>query len=148
MSIPPFTSCMAKQEALSALFKGCKTPDERYLRIIEMGRSLPPYPAEYQTPSHLVKGCQSTLYLHAKLLDGKVFFQAYSEALISAGLAAILLAIYNGEPPEAILQCPPQILEDLQISSSLSPSRSNGLASLLLKMKQEALKFLVSNQST
>jgi cysteine desulfuration protein SufE len=139
----PFSSCQAKQELVKLLFAGCSTAAQHYEKIIELGRQLPPYPPELKTPERLVKGCQSAMYLHCEMIDGKIFFQTYSEALISAGLAALLLRVYHGEPPEAILGCPPQFLEELGIYGALSPGRANGLASLFQRMKLEALNFLM-----
>lgn len=142
-----FDSCLEKQQNAKLLFSGCDTPQQKYEKIIELGRQLPVYPFEYKTPDRLVKGCQSAMYLHAQLVDGKIQFQAFSEALISSGLAALLLIVYNDESPEAVLTCPPDFLEELGIHGSLSPGRSNGLASLFQRMKQEALNFLMlSNQ--
>ncbi|MES2272829.1 MAG: SufE family protein [Chlamydiota bacterium] len=120
------------------------TPEGRYNAIMEMGRRLPPMAQDQKIPENIVAGCQSILYLNAKLRGGQVFFEASSDALISAGLAAVLIAAYSGETPEAILKCPPTFLTDLGIIGSLSPSRSNGLAQIHLRMKREALKFLVS----
>lgn len=142
-----FDSCLSKQQSIVTLFTGCTTPQMKYEKIITLGRSLPSYPSKLKTVDRLVKGCQSEMYLDAQLVEGKMHFQCYSEALISAGLAALLIAAYQGEPPEAILSCPPSFLEELNIHTSLSPSRSNGLASLFLRMKQHALNFLVSNSS-
>lgn len=142
-----FNSCLVKQQRVKQLFEECATPEKKYEKLIELGRNLPRYPNELKTPDLLVKGCQSEMYLHAELLEGKVHFQAYSEALISAGIAALLLAVYSDEPPHAILTCAPRYLEELGIMNSLSPGRSNGLASLFQRMKQEALKFLVHSNS-
>jgi cysteine desulfuration protein SufE len=139
-----FESCLEKQDKIVELFSSCPTPQLKYEKIIELGRNLTPYPIEFKTAEHLVKGCQSQMYLHASLVDGKMHFQVYSEALISAGLAALLLAVYQNEPPESLLSCPPRFLEELGIHESLSPGRSNGLSSLFLRMKQESLKFLVA----
>jgi cysteine desulfuration protein SufE len=143
-----FESCLTKQLRVKELFSICTTAQMKYEKIIELGRKLPPYPKELMTECRLVSGCQSQMYLYTSFFEGKVLFQAYSEALISAGLAALLLAVYNDEPPEAILSCPPQFLEDLGIHGSLSPSRSNGLASLFLRMKMEAIKFLNLQQDS
>lgn len=98
-------------------------------------------------PENLVKGCQSTMYLHAELVGNVIHFTADSDALISAGLAAILIQVYSGETPETVLTCPPEYLETLGISASLTPSRANGLYSIHLKMKQEALKLLMKKTS-
>jgi cysteine desulfuration protein SufE len=117
--------------------------EERYRTLMDMGRNLPPYPDAYKTPDHIVRGCQSTLYLRATALDGKIFFEAHSDALISAGLAALLIAAYSGESAESILKNPPDFMTELGIQASLSPNRSNGLANIHLRMKQEALKSLI-----
>lgn len=138
-----FDSCLDKQKSITALFKPCKTSEEKYQKIIELGKDLAPYPPIYKKPEYLVKGCQSIMYLHASLQEAKMHFAVYSEALISAGLAALLLSAYQEEPPEVILQCPPLFLEQINLHTALSPSRSNGLFSLLLHMKQKTLNFLI-----
>ena len=73
-------------------------------------------------------------------------FEAEADALISAGLAALLIRAYNGETPEVVLKCPPSFIEELGINASLTPSRSNGLYSLHLQMKQEALRLLMEKE--
>ncbi len=138
-----YPSCEKKQQKLLDLFSSCSTPDARYQKIIELGRALPPYPPELMTPERIVSGCQSIVYLASTLHEGRVQFQVRSEALISAGLAALLLAVYNDETPEIILKCPPAFLDKLGIPASLTPGRSNGLSSMYLRMKQEALKYLL-----
>lgn len=140
-------SCQAKQQHVKLLFERCVTPEQKYEKIIELGRTLAPYPFAFKTSDYLVKGCQSVMYLHSQLINGKVHFQAYSEALISAGLVALLLLVYTDEPPEAILACSPRFLEELDIYHHLSPGRSNGLASLLQRMKKEALNFLIHSKN-
>jgi cysteine desulfuration protein SufE len=140
-----FGSCLTKQRHVIELFSLCSNSQMKYEKIIDLGRRLPPYPVDLKTVDRLVKGCQSQMYLSAVLNNGKIHFSAYSEALISLGLAALLLAVYNDEPPEAVLNCPPSFLEELGIHDSLSPGRSNGLASLFLRMKKEALNFLVAH---
>jgi cysteine desulfuration protein SufE len=137
-------SCLAKQRQAIALFEGCDSTEKKYEKMIELGRQLEPYPAELKTHDHLVKGCQSSMYLHAQIENRKIQFKVHSEALISAGLAALLLTVYHDEPPQALLLCPPRYLEELGISTILSPGRSNGLASLYQRMKKEALDFLVA----
>jgi cysteine desulfuration protein SufE len=140
----PFISCLAKQSALAARFAPLADAQKRYELLIEMGRALnQKAKREIALPQHLVHGCQSEVYVRANLMDGKVFFDTFCEALISSGLLALLLAIFEGESPETILTCPPSCLENLGIQASLSPGRSNGLASIYLKMKQEALQLLV-----
>lgn len=144
-----FSSCLQKQQDLKIQFTGCITADLRYKKIIELGSKLPLLESKHKTPENLVYGCQSELYLYTSYdSKGLLHFVADSEALISKGLAALLLYVYSEESPETILKCPPQILSELGIPQSLSPSRSNGLSSLYLRMKQEALKHLTPNGST
>ncbi len=138
-----FQTCLTKQEEVKKLFQSCKTPEEKHYKLIEMGRALPIFPEEHKTAENLVFGCQSRVFLQTTFADGKVFFKATSDALISAGLVALLLAVYSDEKPETIIGCPPRFLDDLGIQSALTPGRSHGLMSIHLRMKQEALKSLV-----
>lgn len=142
-----FESCLKKQEKLIHFFSEFSSTEEKYRQLIEWGRLLPPMPLEFKTDENIVQGCQSIVYLHSSFKEGKVFFQASSEALISSGLANLLLSVYNEEPPEVVLKCPPSFLDTLGIHTSLTPGRSNGLFSMHLRMKQDALKILVNNQN-
>lgn len=139
-----FDSCLKKQEAVRLLFADCPNDEAKYERIIALGRKLPKLNPAFKIPPNLVKGCQSQMYLHTAEGNGHVIFEAESDALISAGLAALLIMVYSDETAETILKCPPAFLEDIGISSSLTPSRANGLYSMHLRMKQEALKLLVN----
>lgn len=141
-----YSSCLEKQNQVRALFGACLSEEDKYQKIIELGRQQPPLEAAYKTSDNIVKGCQSIMYLRSYMKDNIVLFEAESEALISSGLAAILIKVYSGETPESILKCPPSYLEDLGIQASLTPSRANGLYSIHLRMKQDALKWLLSNQ--
>ena len=140
-----YFSCLERQEALKKTFQDCASEQARYEKIIQLGRNLPPFPSEQMTEENRVKGCQSNLFLYSEWKDGRIYFKACSDALISAGLAAILLHVYNGETAEAILKCPPKFLEDLGIQASLSPNRANGLYSIHLKMQQDALKLFAAH---
>jgi cysteine desulfuration protein SufE len=121
-----------------------KEPEDRYAYLIELGRKAPPYPKELQTPEHIVPGCQSVLFLHTTTQGDKFFFKAHSEALISAGLAALLIAVYNDSTAQTILLNPPLFLQEIGLLASLSPNRSNGLASIYTRMKQEAMKSVLA----
>lgn len=138
-----FKTCLQKQEQMKALFSECQNEEAKYEKIIELGKKLHKLHPSLRVKENLVEGCQSQMYLHTDISDNKIFFEADSDAMISAGLAYLLISVYSGETPEAVLKCPPTFLEELEISSSLSPSRANGLYSLHLRMKQEALKALV-----
>jgi cysteine desulfuration protein SufE len=120
------------------------TLEERHNLLIDWGRKLPLFPDSLKTAPNLVSGCQSTLYIASEFKDGKVFFQATADALISAGLAALLIKAYSGLTPETILKSPPTFLTDLNLS--LSPNRSNGLAHIHLRIQQEALRYLLKKK--
>jgi cysteine desulfuration protein SufE len=139
-----YDSCVAKQNKLKELFALFQSADDRYNKIIELGKMQPFYDDANKTDANLVKGCQSKMYLYAYKKEGLIYFETDSDALISKGLGVLLTSVYSGETAEAILKCPPDFLQDIGVSTSLSPSRSNGLFSLHLKMKQEALKLYMS----
>ncbi len=132
-----------KRKALLATFSDLKDPQKIYERLIEMGRNLPSPISGLQIEKNLVEGCQSQVFLLAEETpEETICYHIASDALISSGLAALLLAIYNQEPPELTLLCPPLFVAEMGLTKALSPSRSNGLASIYSRMKQEALKLL------
>ena len=139
-----FLSCLDKQKQIKKSFLSLKTQEERYKKIIEFGQKAPKMAAQNQVEENLVPGCQSLLYLKVQNHQGKLSIETSSNALISAGLAQLLVQTYDGEPPEAILHCPPHFLKELGLLESLSPSRANGLKSLYQKLQKESLKFLAS----
>ncbi|WP_075882881.1 SufE family protein [Candidatus Protochlamydia sp. W-9] len=143
-----FQTCLNKQSQIKELFSTCSTPEDRYQKIIEFGRQQANLTDLEKVPTNLVKGCQSQMYLSSSLVNGQIFFRAESDALISAGLAALLVKVYSGETPETVLKCPPTYLDELGISASLTPNRANGLYSMYLRMKQDALKWLINLEKT
>lgn len=142
-----FESCLQKQNEIRALFSACKSEEEKYEKIIELGKEAKRLSHENKSEENLVPGCQSIMHLYSYLREGLVYFEAESDALISSGLAALLTKVYSGEPPETVLKCPPDYLQELQISTSLTPHRANGLYSIHLKMKQDALKLMMGPKS-
>ena len=135
-------SLQKKSDAIKKNFASL-SKQQHYDLLFQMGQQLPPFPSLLKIESSIVPGCQSTLYLHATSCDGRISFVAHSEALISAGLAALLVSLYSGESPETVLTSPPVVIEELQLTSNLSLNRSNGLANIYLRMKQLALAFLI-----
>jgi cysteine desulfuration protein SufE len=138
---------LEKQSKLKEIFLKCTTPEAAYEKILELGRVQSQLNPEHKTADNLVTGCQSNMYLHSYMKDGHIIFETESDALISAGLGVLLTQVYSGEKPETILKFPPNYLKEVGLDTSLSPSRANGLYSLYLKMKQDALKFLVKHTS-
>ena len=138
-----FDSCRAKQERLKQLFSGAATPEEKYQILVDLGKEQPRLLPEEKTEETRVHGCQSRTYLKTVYEDGRLYLYTDSDALISAGLGQLITLVYSGEPPEVILRCPPAYIEELGITASLSPGRANGLANILLRVRQEAAKWLL-----
>lgn len=138
-----------KHEALLQKFSASSDPKQIYEKIIELGRTLPLLSDSLKKEENLVQGCQSEVFLSAEMkADGAMLYTIGSEALISSGLAALLLLIYQGESPEMIMLCPPRFISDLGLAKNLSPGRSNGLASIYARMKQEATRlYLEQNKN-
>ena len=104
---------------------------DRYQYLIDLGRRLPEFPEELRTDENLIRGCQSQVWFVAEQRDGRLYFQAISDAAIVSGLIALLLKLYNGRHPQDILDTPPDFVTALQLQNHLSPTRSNGLSSML-----------------
>ncbi len=131
-----------RQNKVIADFSAHTQWEDRYKKIIEIGKALPEMPENLKTEQNIVKGCQSQVWLHAALNDqGQVMLQGDSDALIVKGLVALLLAVYSGSTPEEILATPPEFLKALGFEGNLSPSRANGLHAMLKQIKNYALAF-------
>lgn len=131
-----------KQEAIKELFKGCVSTESRCQKIIDLGKKQEILDPLLKTEENRVRGCQSRMYLVTRYENGKLYFSCESDAIISAGLAMLLVAVYSGETPETIIKERPKYIEELQIPQTLTPSRANGLASIYIRMKQDAIRFL------
>lgn len=117
------------------------TWQERFQYIIELAKAMPPLPDEFKTKDYKVEGCVSQAWLHAMMDDGRVIYQADSDAVIVRGLIALLLQVYSNHTPDEILAVPPDFLISTGLSKQLTPNRSNGLASLVQKMRAYAAAF-------
>jgi cysteine desulfuration protein SufE len=104
---------------------------DRYQYLIDLGRRLPEFPAEEKTEGNKIRGCQSQVWFVADERDGKLEFQAISDAAIVSGLIAVLLRIYSGKRPQDILDTPAEFISALSLQSHLSPTRSTGLHAML-----------------
>lgn len=112
---------------------------ERYKYIIKLGDKLEPMPKSEKTDDNLVKGCQSQVWLTAELQDGKVHFNADSDAAITKGLVSLMVRFYSGQEPEVILNTKPEFIDKIGMANHLSPTRANGLASMVKQMKIYAM---------
>lgn len=124
--------------------------EARYRLVIDLGKALPALPEALRTEEVKVKGCQSQVWLHASLDGDRVIFQADSDALIVKGLVALLVRVYSGVTPQDILSFPPEFLKQLGFEGNLTPSRANGLHSMLKQIRNYAVAFdyLLKNQKT
>lgn len=116
--------------------------ESRYKHIIEVGKILPPYPENFRTDDWKVKGCQSQVWLKPELNEkGEILFHADSDALIVKGLVALLHQLYSGSSAKEILETQPEFISKLDLGQHLSPSRSNGLHSMIKQIKYYAAAF-------
>ena len=111
---------------------------DRYQYIVDMGRRLPEFPDEHRVDENKIRGCQSQVWFVADQKDGRLHFQAISDAAIVSGLIAVLLRIYSGKEPRDILDTPPDWVAELGLENHLSPTRSNGLHSMLRAIRNFA----------
>lgn len=114
---------------------------QRYEYMIALGKSLPLIEEKYKTDDHLIKGCQSKVWVHAALNNGKVEFTADSDAIITKGIIAILLRVFSGQAPSAILKADMDFIDQIGLKEHLSPTRANGLLSMIKQLKLYALAF-------
>jgi len=115
---------------------------DRYQYLIDLGRRLPEFPEELRSEQNRIRGCQSQVWFVADERDGRLEFRAISDAAIVSGLIALLLRLYSGRYPQDILDTPPDFVTALQLESHLSPTRSNGLSSMLKAIRGFATEAL------
>jgi len=127
---------------LESMFSTLGSPEAKYKKIIELGQSMPAFSDDKRIEENRVPGCQSILYIDCEISDGKLQFAAWSDALISKGLAAIAVIAFNGLTPNEMLTASMEVFQKIGIISSLSPTRANGFANLLVKMKQKTISFI------
>lgn len=114
---------------------------DKYNYIIEMGRELPMIDEKYKTKEFLIDGCQSLVWLHADFKDGKVYFTADSDAIITKGIVNLLIRVLSGRTPQEILDNNLAYIETIGLREHLSPTRSNGLSSMIKQVKLYALAY-------
>lgn len=130
-----------KQEQLIKEFEQFTEWEDKYKYLIELGRKLKPIDESLKTDKYKLDGCQSQVWIKAKLEDGKIFFDADSDAAIVKGLIAILISVYSGHTPEEILSTPPDFLSKIGIDKHLSPTRKNGLGAMVKQIQMYAFAF-------
>ena len=114
---------------------------QRYEYMIELGISLPIIAIEYKNDDYIIKGCQSKVWLHAELKNNILNFTADSDAIITKGIIAILIRVFSNQPPKAIIDSSTQFIDDIGLKEHLSPTRANGLTSMIKQIKMYAIAY-------
>ncbi len=114
---------------------------QRYEYMIELGKSLPIIDEQYKTEENIIKGCQSKVWVHANMEDDKVVFTADSDAVITKGIIAILIRVFSNQSPKAILEADTDFIDEIGLKEHLSPTRANGLVSMIKQLKMYALAY-------
>ena len=135
---------MTLEEKKQAVIEEFSMYDEwldKYEYLIELGKALEAYPEEKKTEEKLIKGCQSRVWLDYELKDGKLYFRADSDAIITKGIIALLIKVMSGLSPKEIAEADLHFIDAIGLRENLSPTRSNGLASMVRQIKMYALAF-------
>jgi cysteine desulfuration protein SufE len=119
--------------------------DDKYEYIIDLGKRLPPLDVKYKTDENRVRGCQSSVWLVADYRDGKLFFQADSDAMIVKGLISMLVRVLSGRTPDQILEAKMDFIREIGMTTHLAQTRSNGLLSMVKQMKHYALAYKIKD---
>lgn len=114
---------------------------QRYEYMIDLGKSLPLIDEKHKVEANLIKGCQSQVWVHAELADGKLIFTADSDAIITKGIIAILIRAFSNQTPKDIAEANTEFIDQIGLREHLSPTRANGLVSMIKQMKHYAIAF-------
>ena len=131
----------AAQEEIVEEFSMFEDWMQRYEYMIELGKSLPLIDPQFKTDDYIIKGCQSKVWVHADLEDDKLVFTADSDAIITKGIIAILIRVFSHQHPDAILNADTSFIDKIGLKEHLSPSRANGLVSMIKQLKMYAIAF-------
>lgn len=129
------------EEAKKAVIEDFSMYDEwldKYEYLIDLGKNLEPYPEDKKTDDKLIKGCQSRVWLDSKVEEGKIFFSADSDAIITKGIISLLISVYSGREPKEIANDDFGFIGEIGLKENLSPTRANGLVSMIAKIKELA----------
>ena len=133
------------EEAKQAVIDDFSMYDEwldKYEYLIELGKNLEEYPEESKTEDKLIKGCQSRVWLDSKVEDGKIWFKADSDAIITKGIISLLISVYSGRDPKEIAEDEFGFISQIGLKENLSPTRANGLVSMIARIKELAAEMV------
>jgi len=115
--------------------------EERYQYMIDLGKTLPLIDEKYRTEDNIIKGCQSKVWVHAEMKDNKVEFTADSDAIITKGIIAILIRVFSNQHPKNIIDADTDFIDQIGLKEHLSPTRANGLVSMIKQLKMYAIAY-------
>jgi len=115
---------------------------QKYEYLIDLGKELSPIDKKYKTEDNLIKGCQSRVWLHAEYTDGRIIYTADSDAIMTKGIVAILINVLSGQTPSEISTAKLDFINEIGLKEQLSPTRANGLVSMIKQMKLYALAYI------
>ena len=131
----------AIQEELIDEFSMFEDWEERYQYMIDLGKSLPLIDEQFKLPENIIKGCQSRVWVHAEMENGKVAFTADSDAIITKGIIAILIRVFSNQSPADIIEANTDFIDEIGLKEHLSPTRANGLVSMIKQLKMYAIAY-------
>jgi len=120
---------------------------DKYDHLIGLGKTLPLIDPEFKTDQHIIKGCQSKVWLRAEQQDGRVYFSADSDAIITKGIVSVLIRAFSGLSAQDIVNAPTDFIKEIGLNDHLSPTRANGLVSMIKQMKLYATAFAAQNKA-
>lgn len=129
------------QEEIVDEFSLFDDPMMQYEYLIDLGKKMPPLDEHHKTDENIVKGCQSIVYLHSEFKDGKVYFKADSNTVITKGIIALLIRVLSGREPDEIINADLKFIDDINLRSHLSEQRSNGLSAMIKRMRSDAMSY-------
>jgi len=115
--------------------------EQKYEHLIDLGKSLPPIKEENKTDRNIIQGCQSRVWLHAEKKENKIIFTAESEAIITKGMIALMIRVLSGQTANDIIEAKLDFIDKIGLKEHLSPTRANGLVSMINRMKLDAIKL-------
>ena len=115
---------------------------DKYEYIIELGKNVPPIAESAKNENNLIKGCQSRVWLDCSYSDGKLYFSADSDAIITKGIISLLIRVYNGQTPKDIMESDLSFIQKIGLQDNLSPTRANGLVSMIKQIRAYALAYM------
>ena len=138
-------SIQAIQEEIIDEFSMFDDWDERFQYVIDLGKSLPLIDEKYKTEDNIIKGCQSKVWVHADQENDKIVFTADSDAILTKGIIAILIRAFSNQKASDILDANTDFIDEIGLKEHLSPTRANGLVSMIKQIKMYALAFSAKN---